>query len=190
MPVYHSGRGVRPVIAGLAVLLPAVLAACAQLAPAGGAACAGHVVVPYGMAEVSNADLLQQAVQAPGKGGLCEGKVLRVQQPLTVYRVWDSASRSSQYGRWWSFAPPAGPVAAYRAENAICPGWSALNTVKQCRLKVGAEIVVGPGQSAQCGGAASYPASPVNQVFIPNDTRDPANIKLGVADCLDDVAWP
>lgn len=173
-----------------AVLLGALaLAGCAQFGAAD-AACPGRVVVPYGMVEVEDGALLRQALGESGKGGLCAGKVLQVRQALTVYRVWDDARPDSQFGRWWSFSPPAGPVSAYRRENAICPDWSALNAVKQCRLKVGAEIVVGPGQSARCGDGMLLAASPVNQVFIPNDTRDPSAVRLGVDDCQADVAWP
>jgi len=182
----------------LSICAIGALAACAPMqapnagsegSPIAAANCTGTIIVPYGMTEVTDNTLLQQAVQPPGKGGLCEGKVLKVQQPLTVYRVWDASNSNSQFGRWWSFAPPAGPVSTYRADNAICPEWSALNRVTQCHLKVGAEIVVGPGQSAQCKDM-SYPQSPVNQVLVPNDTRDPKNPKLSVDDCQADVAWP
>lgn len=175
------------------------LAGCAQLSappaatanqPSTAASCAGDIVVPYGLSEVSDDAMLKQTVQAPGKGGLCVGRVFRVQQALAVYRVWDSASPNSQYGRWWSFAPPAGPREAYRNANEICPEWSALNRVTQCRLKVGSEIVLGPGQSAQCANGKLFPPSPANQVFVPNDTRDPDHPKLVVSDCQPDVAWP
>ncbi|TKC86789.1 hypothetical protein FAZ69_19245 [Trinickia terrae] len=172
------------------------LAGCAQF-PSGGegplvetAACTGSINVPYGLVEVADDTLLKQVVQPAGKGGLCDAKVFKVAQPLTVYRVWDQANQNSQYGRWWSFNPPAGPVGTYRAANAICPEWSALNRVKQCRLKVGAEIVIGPGQSALCSNNLTYPQSATNQVFVPNDTRDPKNLKLDVGDCLADAAWP
>ena len=175
------------------------LAGCAQaplrnagkeMPQTGEVSCAGDIVIPYGLVEVRDEGLLKQAQQPAGKGGLCKAKVFKVQQPLTVYRVWDNANAKTQFGRWWSFNPPAGPINAYRAENAICPEWSALNTVKQCRLKAGAEIVVGPGQSAQCSNDVMYPPSPNNQIFIPNDTRDANNVKLEVNDCLADASWP
>ncbi len=173
-----------------------LLAGCAPF-PGGGAGpaiatagCTGSVNVPYGLAEVTDSNLLGQVVQPAGKGGLCDAKVFKVQQPLAVYRVWDQATPNSQFGRWWSFNPPAGPASAYRSENAICPEWSALNRVEQCRLKVGAEIAIGPGQSALCSNDVSYPQSATNQVFVPNDTRDPNNMKLEIDDCLADAAWP
>jgi hypothetical protein len=138
----------------LVMLAAIALAACAQtpLQSNSGTTpqtdettCAGSVVVPYGLVEVSDPDMLKTVLQPSGKGGLCEAKVLQVQQPLTVYRVWDNRNPNSQYGRWWSFTPPAGPMSTYRKDNAICPEWSALNQVTQCRLKVGAKIAVGPG---------------------------------------------
>ncbi|MEW6344856.1 MAG: hypothetical protein AB1704_29760 [Pseudomonadota bacterium] len=183
----------------LVVLIAVALAACAQTpfqsnpgatSQTGEVACTGSVVVPYGLVEVSDPDMLKTVLQPAGKGGLCEAKVLQVQQPLTVYRVWDSRNLNSQYGRWWSFTPPAGPVNTYRTDNAICPEWSALNQVTQCHLKVGAKIAVGPGQSAQCPSGNVYPQSPANQVFVPNDTRDPGNIKLEVDDCVAGAVWP
>lgn len=154
-------------------------------------ACLGSIEPPYGLAETSDPALLNSALGQPGKGGLCEAKVFRVNQPLTVYRVWDSSKPYSQFGRWWSFDPPAGPVDAYRARNAICASWSKLDRVTQCRLKTGTEIVIGPGQSAQCAVSddnRSYPASPETQVYVPNDSRTAGNLR--VADCLADVAWP
>ena len=181
----------------LLICVAGMLAGCAQFPSGGGggpltetAACTGSINVPYGLVEVTDDSLLKQAVYPAGQGGLCDAKVFKVQQPLTVYRVWDNANQNSQYGRWWSFNPPAGPVPAYRAANAICPEFSALNRVKQCRLKVGAEVVIGPGQSMVCKSDVSYPQSAVNQVFVPNDTRDPGNVKLAVDDCLADASWP
>lgn len=187
------------VLPRLVMLAAMALAACVQ-APlqsnggvtpqAGATACTGSIVVPYGLVEVSDPNLLKTVLQPSGKGGLCEAKVLQVQQPLTVYRVWDNSNPNSQFGRWWSFTPPAGPVSTYRSDNAICPQWSALNEVTQCRLKVGAKIAVGPGQSAQCPNGDVYPQSPANQVFVPNDTRDSNNIKLEVDDCVAGSVWP
>ena len=69
-------------------------------------------------------------------------------QPISVYRVWTKAKSDTQLGRWWSFTPPKGPIDAYRRDNAICSEWSAFDVVSACMLKVGAKIVVGPGQSA------------------------------------------
>src|SRR5260370_30595459 len=176
------------------------LCGCTSLAPLPGEAisssapksqCVGTIEPPYGLEQASDPSLLGRAVGHAERGGLCEGKVLKVTQPLTVYRVWDSAKTWSQYGNWWNFSPPAGPTDAYRAKNEICPSWSRLDRVTQCHLKVGVEIVIGPGQSAQCGvndNNISYPPSPESQVFIPNDGADAD--KRSVTDCLAEIAWP
>ncbi|WP_124602735.1 hypothetical protein [Burkholderia sp. Bp8963] len=176
------------------------VAGCTSLAPAPDTTassnppqsrCVGTIEPPYGLEQTSNPALLGRAVGQTDKGGLCEGNVFKVTQPLTVYRVWDSSKTWSQYGNWWSFNPPAGPTDTYRAKNEICPSWSRLDRVTQCRLKVGAEIVIGPGQSAQCGASdsnISYPPSPETQVFVPNDGA--VDDKRSVTDCLAEIAWP
>lgn len=161
----------------------------AQSPLASAAACPGKVEVVEGLKEVDDPALLQQALGEPGKGSLCTGKVFEATKAVTVYRVWNKAKAYTQLGRWWSFSTPRGPVDAYRAANDICPEWSALDVVSECHVKVGAHLVVGPGQSATCE-KGGYPASPVNQVFIPNDTKDPANQKLFVEACTAGAPWP
>jgi hypothetical protein len=158
--------------------------------PTGETPCRGTIDPPYGLVAVDDQALLNSALGPPGKGGLCNARVFRVMQPLTVYRVWDAGKTASQYGRWWSFDPPAGPVDAYRAKNAICPSWSRLDRVTQCHLKIGTEIVIGPGQSAQCDNHLTYPPSAERQVYVPNDTRDAGSPTLSVTDCVADAAWP
>lgn len=153
--------------------------------------CVGKLEPPYGLTVISDPALLAKTVQPPGKGGLCMGEVFQVTQPLTVYRVWDSSKPWGQYGMWWSFNPPTGPRDAYRVKNEICPAWSKLDQVTQCRLKVGSEIVIGPGQSAQCDSADNnigYPPSAEIQVYVPNDNSDPS--KEFVSDCVAATAWP
>ncbi|MCD5360788.1 hypothetical protein [Chromobacterium aquaticum] len=152
--------------------------------------CAGQTqpTLP-GMAAVDNPDLLNSALGQPGKGGLCAGQVRRQEpadQTVTVYRVYDNNKVNSRLGRWWSFSQPRGPVAAYRAANAICPSWSQLNRVVRCQLKVGAQVAVGPGQSADCAPDANYPPSAVNQVYIPNSGPD----TLWVEQCQDMGDFP
>ncbi|WP_205744408.1 hypothetical protein [Dyella sp. M7H15-1] len=154
-----------------------------------GAPCAGTVMAPFGLSEVSDPDLLKSALGMAGKGGLCAGKVYRVDQPLTVYRVWDSGNPNAQFGRWWTFNPPTGPLDTFRSAYEICPEWSRLDKIKQCRLKAGQKIVLGTGQSAQCASHLSYAQSADLQVFIPNDTRDPNNMVLDVDHCLPDANW-
>ena len=127
----------------------ALLLGCASTP--GSDRCAGQTqpTLP-GMAAVDNPDLLNSALGQPGKGGLCAGQVRRQEpadQTVTVYRVYDNNKVNSRLGRWWSFSQPQGPVAAYRAANAICPSWSQLNRVVRCQLKVGAQVAVGPARA-------------------------------------------
>jgi hypothetical protein len=170
---------------------PGPTAAPAQTAPPPvvSSACPGKVEVADGLQEVSDGTLLEQALGAPGKGSLCTGKVFQVVKPVTVYRVWNKAKAYTQLGRWWSFSTPRGPADDYRRANDICPEWSALDVVSECKLKVGARVVVGPGQSATCEKGA-LPASATNQVFVPNETKDPANQKVFVEGCTPGAAWP
>lgn len=194
-----------PILLGLSLSL-SLLAACAPPAPPATpatptptvvtpppttppTACPGTVETHDGLRESSDEALLKQALGDPGKGSLCTGKVFEVTKPVTVYRVWNKAKAYTQLGRWWSFSTPKGPVSAYRAANAICPEWSDLDVVSECKLKPGVKIVVGPGQSATCE-KGGFPASATNQVFVPNDTRDPANQKVLVDACTPGAAWP
>ncbi|OQS36346.1 hypothetical protein B0T40_11000 [Chromobacterium haemolyticum] len=159
---------------GLLAFVCALLLGCASTP--GSDRCAGQTQPPMpGMSTVDNPALLNSALGQPGKGGLCTGQVRRqdaADQTVTVYRVYDSGKANSRLGRWWSFSAPQGPVAAYRAANAICPSWSQLNRVVRCQLEVGAQVAVGPGQSADCAPDPNYPPSPVNQVYVPNASPD------------------
>ena len=152
-----------------------------------GVACIGKVVTPpAGLVEVLDEALLQQVLKPSGEGELCAGKVFKAEQAVTVYRVWDSTKAYTLYGGWWSLNQPQGPKNKYRKENDICPEWSELNQMSQCQLTVGAKVVIGPGQSADCE-EIYHKKSPVNQVYIPNDSR---NNVLYVESCSDGVAWP
>lgn len=170
------------------VLLVACRPAPVPAAPAPEApACAGMIEPRDGLTAVDDPALLATAVGQPGEGKLCTGQVFEATAPVTVYRVWTAAKDWSQLGGWWSFDEPVGPVEAYREANAICPEWSDLDRVSRCTVKVGARIVVGPGQSATCEGGLGYAASAVNQVFIPNDTRIE---QVFVEDCTPGEVWP
>ena len=116
-----------------------------------GIACVGDVMdPPPGLVEAKDEALLTKTLGVSGKGNLCTGKVFKVTYPLTVYRVWNNSKSYTEFGPWWSFSPPQGPRDAYREANAICPEWSALDRMSVCSLKMGAVIVIGPGQSADC----------------------------------------
>lgn len=141
---------------------------------------------PEGLVEVTDNTLLTSAIDVPGKGKLCKGKVFVAEKEVTVYRVWDASKSYTLYGGWWSFSRPTGPRDQYQAANDICPEWSALDKMSTCTIKVGAHVAVGPGQSAQCN-AGLLPASAINQVYIPNDSR---NNVLYVENCNAGVEWP
>lgn len=157
------------------------------IGPIDGVACAGTIAsLPEGLKEVSDDIVAGSALDESGKGKLCMARIYEVVAPMKVYRVWNSEKSYSEFGQWWSFAKPTGPLEAYRAQNAICPEWSALDRVTVCEIKVGTRIAIGPGQSAKCT-TAEYEKSAVNQVFIPNDTREN---KVFVDNCQQLGAFP
>jgi hypothetical protein len=179
----------------LLLLILTLLAGCAAHTPPSrhavtgidGVACVGRInTPPSGLVETKDESLLHKALGASGKGKLCAGEVFVAAKPVAVYRVWDSARGYTLYGSWWSFNPPKGPRNRYRKANDICPEWSALNRQSACTLKTGAEIVVGPGQSAVCD-QSTLAKSAVNQVFIPNDSR---NHVLYVTQCSKGTDFP
>lgn len=150
--------------------------------------CVGEVITPpAGMVAATDDALLASAIGAPGKGALCKGKVFVAEKPVTVYRVWDSSKSYTLYGRWWSFSLPVGPRDKYRLDNDICPEWSPLNIMSSCTIKAGTKVVVGPGQSAECSNGTMLPPSAVNQVYIPNDSK---NNVLFVENCTAGTVWP
>ena len=152
-----------------------------------GVVCAGQIEMPpVGLVEAEDKDLLTKALGASGEGKLCAGRVFVAKQPVMVYRVWNSEKSYTVYGGWWSFNQPMGPKKRYREDNEICPSWSALDRMTSCTIKVGTKIVVGPGQSAQCE-AFTYAKSAVNQVYVPNDSR---NAVVLVENCTEGVVWP
>lgn len=158
-----------------------------QLKSVDGKPCTGLVMSPpRGMREVQDPALQRQSQDATGKGKLCIAKVFEAVSPVTVYRVWNSTKAYTEFGSWWSFSVPKGPEAAYRDANAICPEWSDLDRLSVCKIKVGARVAVGPGQSADCA-TVKYAKNRTNQVFIPNDGR--AN-KIYVTDCKKLGNWP
>ena len=67
-----------------------------------GLACVGEIETPHvGVTETVDQALLDQALGASGKGGICAGKVFTVQGETRVYRVWDSSKSYTQLGRWF-----------------------------------------------------------------------------------------
>ncbi len=168
------------------------LAACGdsiqpEVSPLDGVACVGGVEkVPEGLKLVDDAALLNEALGKTGEGKLCAGRVYEATAQVAVYRVWNQAKSYTEFGKWWSLSMPSGTVASYREENAICPEWSELNQLTRCTVKLGSRVVIGPGQSASCM-AMVYEKSPVNQVYMANDTRVG---KLYVEGCMQLGMWP
>jgi len=160
----------------------------AAVGPLDGIACIGPIdAPPASVKEVADDTLAKSAIDETGKGKLCTARVYEAEAPVKVYRVWNSQKTYTELGRWWSLTKPAGPVDIYREENAICPEWNELDRLSVCELKVGARFVMGPGQSAKCENNKEYAKSAVNQVFIPNDTREN---KVFVEHCEQLGAWP
>ena len=162
------------------------LVGCAKL-PQQSSSCVGDVITPPVGLQLSAEQPPAGTIGAPKAGALCTGKVFVAMQPVRVYRVWDAAKPYTQYGKWWSFDAPKGPRDTYRLNNAICPEWSPLNQVSSCTLKVGTQVVVGPGQSAECADKTLLPAAATNQVYVPNDSLH--NV-VAVENCSAATAWP
>jgi hypothetical protein len=149
--------------------------------------CVGQIEpVGPGLKPVTNVPLLESAIGKDLDGKLCSGKVFEVTAPVKVYRVWSVDKAYTAYGGWWSFNQPTGTRASYQVQNNICPEWSALDIEHACFLKVGAQIVVGTGQSAKCE-SEILKKTAVNQVYVPNDTRKDI---LLVDNCSDPKPWP
>lgn len=136
-----------------------------------GSTCVGKISAPKEAKLVEDAELAKSSLGEPGKGRLCSTLTYEATAPIKVYRVWNSQKAYTQLGQWWAFEKPVGPVDKYQKDNDICPEWSTLDKLSVCEIKVGAHFAVGTGQSANCDGGVVLEASPVNQVFIPNDTR-------------------
>lgn len=177
-----------------AVVVSVVLTACGSFtrmegAPVGidGVACVGTVGEPLAQA-VSTSDTasLNEARAATDKGGVCAARAFVAQQPVKVYRVFDSSRGSSAMGRWWSLTKPEGPREKYRQDYAICAAWSALDRLTSCTIKPGAIVVIGTTQSVACE-EGTYPKSANHQVYLQNDL---AKGQLVVENCSDEGAWP
>lgn len=99
-------------------------------------------------------DLIGNALMADGKGGVYEGKVIRVRQAFPIYRVYSAReyarTGSSRIGGWWTPVSPGRGLsrAEYRQRYEICERFNPdLDRVVACRVYPGALLVIGPGQS-------------------------------------------
>ncbi|KZN44687.1 hypothetical protein [Pseudoalteromonas luteoviolacea] len=138
--------------------------------------CAGQVEQHNNLTLLTNAQIPKGVVQPIGKGGLCTAQVFIAREDVTIWRAWNSEYNGSKLGKWWTFNKPLGSISKYRRENVICPSYSPLDMLVSCKLKAGTEVVVGPGQSAQCSEYFTYPASKTNQIYV-------ADAKNTVTEC-------
>lgn len=178
----------RWVLGALVTLLGCATAPVTPPSPVVAAACAGEIAAaPEGARRVEDPALLASALGDEGAGKLCTGAVFEATRAVTVYRVWQRDRAYTELGRWWSLERPVGPRASYRAQNDICPEWSALDVWSRCELRAGARFVMGPGQSARCAGGVVLPRSATNQVYVDNDARQG---RVLVERCEQLGAWP
>ena len=127
---------------------------------------------PEGFSEVDNKRLVESSLGAPGKGRLCQGKAYQVHGSPTIYRAFNSTHPPSRLGMWWALQKPAGSVSRYREKHEICYQWSPLDSLVRCKLREGATVVLGTGQSATCSEYLTYPASSVVQLYIGSAEAD------------------
>lgn len=148
-----------------------------------GATCKGQVDPPPAGLEPVTEPAPSFSIGAPGKGALCEGKVFTVKQSVTVYRVFtakfETAKKAGPTGAYWTFQKPSGNRESYRSTYEICTEWNDLDMLNECKIEVGAKVVLGPGQSADCDSGTKYPQSTANQVLIVKG----ADGKVPVLDC-------
>ena len=110
----------------------------AAVGPVDGVACVGAVnAVPEGAKEVSDEGFAKSAIDETTKGKLCMARVYEAIAPIKVYRVWNSQKSYTEFGKWWSFDKPAGPVDAYREQNAICPEWNLISGIVRWKAPSG-----------------------------------------------------
>lgn len=161
----------------------------AALSDRDGQPCPGAITAPEVFRPIEDAAMRAEALGARGAGKLCAAQTYEVTQTVRVFRIWNSAQSFSAHGRWWTLTPPGSSREAYRAANAVCPEWSALDRIIECDLRVGTHVALGPGQSVTCEGSVSFPASATLQLYVPNDTRATPP-QLFVERCTDGAPWP
>ncbi|NVN90183.1 MAG: hypothetical protein HXX11_06225 [Desulfuromonadales bacterium] len=115
-------------------------------------------------------NLISSALKPEGKGGVYEGKIVKVKQAFPIFRVYTKrvnpqTGRNNRFGGWWTSLPPGKGMTTieYRKRYEICDSFNPdLDRVVQCRIYPGALLLIGPGQSVDestCGKAGeSYTA--------------------------------
>jgi hypothetical protein len=137
-------------------------------------ACIGSTALPPSLSAqfepVADEALLAKAVGKEKQGALCQGRVYQAKAEASVvlFRAWNSTNPNSRLGSWWAMEKPEGRIVDYRKDYEICYQWTPLDMLVQCKVKPGAKVVIGPGQSMECSQYLTYPASARQQVFIDN----------------------
>ncbi len=107
-------------------------------------------------------NLIGNALEPEGNGGVYEGKILKVKKVFPIFRVYTKkgdpkTGRNNRFGGWWTHVPPGKGIskADYRRRYEICESFNRdLDRVVQCWIYPGALLLVGPGQSVSedtCG---------------------------------------
>ena len=140
-------------------------------APATAAACAGPIATPPPGLVKADEPAPGWSIGEPGKGSLCAGQVFVAQGPVTVYRIfsasWKDSKLAGPRGAFWTLDKPTGTAATYRTVHEICKEWNDLDMLNECKIEVGARVVLGPGQSVTCDKSdTSYPRSATNQIVL------------------------
>jgi len=126
-------------------------------------------------------NLVGNALKPEGKGGVFEGKILKVNKTFPIFRVYTKKAnpqtgRNNRFGGWWAFVPPGKGISKsdYRQHYEICENFNHdLDRVVQCWIHPGALLLTGPGQSVDestCGKLGESYASDAKkenlQIFI------------------------
>lgn len=135
----------------------------------------GKVEVVASCSQDCGQEILDNAIEKEGKGGISSGILVRLTDDIDVYRMWDGPEKLNEYGTtnrigaWWTTERPSGKADNFRAKNAICTEWNALKWVAKCKLKKGNLVAVGPTQSASCKKIGeNYSANNIQQVYVDN----------------------
>lgn len=94
------------------------------------------------------------------------------QEPIVLWRVYNTSYPQSAMGRWWSLDDPTkSSKDEYRQANAICPEWSPLDGIAKCELRPGGDFVIGHTDAVRCK-TVNYLASDTLQIFLVNPLED------------------
>ena len=115
---------------------------------------------------------MESSLGHPGEGKLCQAKAYRVHGSPTIYRAFNSTNPRSKLGLWWALQEPSGAVSQYRERYEICYEWSPLDRLVRCKLREGALVVLGTGQSARCSEYLTYPESSAVQLYLTSAEGD------------------